>query len=295
MVELKARSFAKINLFLDVLAKRDDGYHEVDTLIQIIDLFDVLKFKEIEGNKIDFCSDSELIDPSDNTVIKAITLLKDKTGVNEGISVSLDKVIPIGSGLGGGSSNAACTLVILNKIWNLKLSYDELIFIGKEIGADVPCFISGSLSYATGRGDEIVPLINREIKHVLVVYPGIFISTRDAYSSLSNILTKRNEYHKIKGSYIQPGCRYENFKNIFEETIFLKFPELREIKRFLIAHGAYFGLMSGSGSSIYGLFDDEDNCVEVKEKIVNKFGCKTYLCKFMKFDQSKLTAVMLDF
>jgi len=293
LVELAARSFAKINLFLDVLGKRDDGYHEVRTLIQIIDLCDYIYFARIDDDEIVFSSDSTLIDPHNNTVVRALGMLKKELNVKKGVRVFLKKRIPVEAGLGGGSSNAASSLVIMNYLWGLNLSFDELRELGCRIGADVPAFISGSLSLATGRGDKIEELKPIEKKDVLVVFPNLFISTKKAYESLDSMLTRKKNLDKITSSFVLLNDDFEGLYNVFEEIIFKEFPELGKIKDFLVTSGAEFSQMSGTGSAIFGIFDEGRSCSYATRRIIEDFGFEAYQCKFMSYASSQLFDVLL--
>ncbi|MBU1626031.1 4-(cytidine 5'-diphospho)-2-C-methyl-D-erythritol kinase [bacterium] len=294
MVELTARSFAKINLHLNVLGKREENYHEVETLIQIINLCDIIEFKETKENKISLSSNYSSIEPTNNTVIKALELLRIKGNIKRGVEVFLNKRIPIGSGLGGGSSNAASSLMVMNYMWDLNFPIFELREIGKKVGADVPAFLSGSLSYATGRGDEIKELPTGEIKDLLVVFPGIFISTKEAYESLDSILTKNIIVDKIASSFAFLSKCYKGYFNNFEDVVFLKYPELGKIKEFLYSQGAEFSQMTGSGSAVFGIFDDVNKCNDARKRVEGELDYKVFTCRFMSFDSSKLLDELLD-
>jgi 4-diphosphocytidyl-2-C-methyl-D-erythritol kinase len=288
LVELTTRSFAKINLFLKVLGKREDNYHEVETLIQIIDLCDIMEFKVTCDDKIKFSSDSPLIDNNDNTVIKALGLLKKQGYVKRGVEVFLKKRIPVGAGLGGGSGNAASALIVMNYLWDLNYSISELREMGKTIGADVPVFLSGSLSYARGRGDEVQEFEGGKFKNVVVVSPGIFISTKEAYESLDSILTKKIYMDKIASSIGFLNNSFESYFNSFEDVVFSRYPELESIKDFLYSEGAEFSQMTGSGSAIFGIFDSAFKYNEICKKVEREMGYKAYPCKYMNFRSSGL-------
>ena len=185
MEELTMESYGKINLFLDVLYKREDGYHELNTVMQQISLKDKLTFREIEsGIKLESFGLKIPLD-STNLVYKAWEYLKDLSGVEKGIHIIIEKNIPVAAGLAGGSSNAAATLKALNQLWNLNLSLEELMKIGGKIGADIPFCLLGGTALAQGIGDVLTPLKSFNDIHILLGNPGIGVSSEYAYSKIN--------------------------------------------------------------------------------------------------------------
>ncbi len=185
MEELIIESYGKVNLALDILYKRDDGYHEINSIMQRINLKDKLTFTEIEKGVIIESNNPEVPTDSTNLVYKAWEILKDITGIDKGIHVNIEKNIPIAAGLAGGSSNGAATLQALNQMWNLKLSDIELMEIGKNLGADIPFCIMGGTALAQGIGEKLKSLNPFSKKHLLLCNPGIKVSTEYAYSKIN--------------------------------------------------------------------------------------------------------------
>jgi len=254
---MKVKSFAKVNLGLEVLKKREDGYHEIRTLFQTIDLFDVLEFRTGTNEKIILLGDDESVPwNEDNLVFKAAHLLKKRFNISQGIEVQVRKNIPSGKGLGGGSGNAALVLYALNQIWSLKLSKKELIELGKTIGADVPYFLEGGLCLGTERGDKITPLDDLAPLHCLLVLPSFSISTFSVYRDFELTLTSRDKDSKIIKFLADKDIR--SLENRLEETIFSQYPQLRDIKNLFQRLGSELTLVSGTGSAVFGIFSDGD-------------------------------------
>ena len=181
MEKLIIQSPAKLNLYLKVTKKLSNGYHELDTSFQLIDIFDTLEFVNSDSTNINVSCSERNINQEDNIVFKAANKLKEITSKKVGINISLKKNIPIGGGLGGGSSNAATTICVLNKLWKLNLSSNELIKIGVKLGADVPLFIKGESSYAKGIGEKLTPKKSISGKFV-VISPDIHSSTKEMFN-----------------------------------------------------------------------------------------------------------------
>ncbi|HEX8289711.1 MAG TPA: 4-(cytidine 5'-diphospho)-2-C-methyl-D-erythritol kinase [Pyrinomonadaceae bacterium] len=254
-------SFAKINWNLRVLGKRDDGFHELCTVFQTVSLHDSLTFAEAE--KITFtCDDAAIPVNEENLVVKAAYALREKFGIKGGSAVHLEKRIPSPGGLGGGSSNAATALIGLAKLWNIKIGIKELAQLGEQIGSDVPFFFYGGTALGTGRGTEITPIEDAEEKFLLIVAPQISVSTRDAFARLNaprltNFDSKsilkicRNEAENFRFNQAQ-------LKNDFESSVFALQPEIRRVKEKLLECGAIQANLSGSGASVYAIFENEE-------------------------------------
>lgn len=246
---------AKINIGLHIISKREDGYHNIETIFYPIKLFDQLIFSK--SNKFEIvCSEPSIPVDEKNLIYKAKNILSDYVQQDFHIKVELKKTIPAFAGLGGGSSNAAITLIALNEIFDLKLNQRELLELSLKVGSDVPFFLLKSPAYAEGRGEILKPLPEFNLNYkILLIIPQIKISTAWAYSNFRQT-TKQVELSVIKNS-----SDFENLKdkitNDFEAIVFPFYPELSEIKNKLIELGASFALMSGSGSSIYGLFEQD--------------------------------------
>lgn len=270
-IDLKSR--AKINLSIDVLGKRDDGYHIVEMIMQTIDLYDNLKITKIEGDFIKIKSDSEDIPLNqDNIVYKAADILKKRFNVKDGVEISIQKNIPVAAGMAGGSSNAAAVLVGLNKVWNLGLSESELKEIGLQLGADVPFCITGGSALAQGIGEELTNIHGlSEGVNILVCKPDIFVSTKEVYQSLDmNKVQKRPENQKLIESLKNDDIKYvsENMVNVLEEVTASKYKEIKQIEATMMKNKALGSMMSGSGPTVFGLFDNKEYAIKAKEELL---------------------------
>jgi 4-diphosphocytidyl-2-C-methyl-D-erythritol kinase len=252
------RAYAKVNLGLEVLARRLDGYHELRTILQTIDFYDRLSF-ELAGTGIDLLvSDPDLPSGDGNLIVHAARTLAEQTGLSQGTRIVLEKNIPPGRGLGGGSADAAMTLLALNDLWGVGLSEAELLRVAARIGMDVPFFLLGGTALGVGRGDEVYPLLCQCEVPIVLILPDFAISTADAYRNL--ILTKRETSLKIQAFALSGlGGRDEllSLVNDLESTTKECSPAIHEYKETLVRLGAAVSLMSGSGSSVYGIFFDE--------------------------------------
>ena len=272
MEKIILESHGKINLSLDVLYKREHGYHELNTIMQEIELKDTIILREINKGIEIHCNNKELPLDETNLVFKAWEKIVDKVGENRGIHITLDKQIPIAAGLGGGSSNAAAVLKGLNELWDLKLSQEELMDIGVEIGADVPFCIMGGTAHARGIGEKLTKLKPFSGKMLLLANPGIFVSTEKVYNNLDlncgeNINIEEIISFMEKGNLLKLG---QNMANTMEKTVINKHPIIDEIKKEMLKHGALGSLMSGSGPTVFGLFDQEEKLHKCKEELEKK-------------------------
>ena len=266
---MNIKSFAKINLGLEVEGKREDDYHEVRTLLQTINFYDVLQFRETQSNQIFLEGTEKTISwKEDNLVFKAALLLKEKFHVSKGIDIRVDKKIPAGKGLGGGSSNAAVTLHVLNKIWGLQIGKKALMDLGSKLGADVPFFLEGGLCLGLGRGDEIVPLPDIVSLPCLLILPPFSIQTAHIYGHFQPTLTSQNKDSKIiKFLDIR---ELGSLENRLEKTVFRFYPQLKAIKTFFRNRGAELSLVSGTGSAVFGLFSEKRKAEKVLRKLKNE-------------------------
>lgn len=280
-IDLKSR--AKVNLSIDVLGKRADGYHIVEMIMQTIDLYDKLKITEIEENSILIKSNSVDIPLNeDNIMYKAANLLKNKFNIEKGIEISIEKNIPVAAGMAGGSSNAAAVLVGLNKLWNLGLSENELKDIGLKLGADVPFCITGGSALAESIGEELTNIKGlTEDLNILVCKPNIFVSTKEVYQSLNMDKVKRRPKNKELIDALQnEDVKFisENMVNVLEEVTSLKYSEIGQIEDIMIKNKALGSMMSGSGPTVFGLFDNKDCALKAKENLQAKYN-QVYLVK----------------
>ena len=270
---MKFKAYAKINLGLHVLGKRADGYHNIETVFRLIDLYDDLEIVQADEGTHFSCNNPELLNDNTNLCIRAATLLRDVTGTHMGAEISLTKRIPIAAGLGGGSTDAAAALTGLTKLWSLEISVEELQTISASLGSDVPFFFQGLSAYATGRGEILEPF-NLSIPYsILIVTPRIRVSTSWAYSQFtSKKKEKRPDLKKLLASSINDSkALSRELVNDFEEPVFRKHPEIRELKENLLKEGAVFALMSGSGSSVFGFFTQPSMAIDLGMRLSDRY------------------------
>ena len=268
MSERCLRANEKINLFLEVLDKRPDGYHNIDTIFQSIGLHDTLLFRETRSGVIKLSSDNEELPlDSSNLVYKASELLLKESGKNYGIEIHINKRIPLGAGLAGGSTDASATLIGLNELWSLGYTTDDLLMLGSRLGADVPFCLIGGTAIGRGRGDILTRLNPIQKLYVVIANPGFQVSTAWAYKDLSKLgLTRERKSDNILVEKIQKGDLSDiggNLFNVFESVVMEEYPEIRELKTFLTHHGVLGVLMTGSGSTVFALTQD----ISIAEKI----------------------------
>lgn len=267
---LKAKAYGKINLSLEVIGKRPDSYHNIDTLMTRIDVFDKLSFEKTSTNDIIIFSDNKdlRLDKS-NLIYKAWYIMKEFTRENPGIKVNLEKNIPIAAGLAGGTSDGVTTMKALNDLWSLNFSNDQLKDLAKPLGADSSFFFYDGLVRSQGIGDKITELDPIKNIPLLIVNIGRPVSTAEVYKRI-------NSYSSGRVSCLVENINaYKIFKdslyNSMEEVTFSIYPELKEIKSFLLDLGADFSLMSGSGPSIFAGFANEEKRDQAYELIKDKY------------------------
>lgn len=280
MNTIQLDSFAKINLSLDVLEEREDGYHNIDTIMQLIDLKDVIEIECIDQNEcIIECNNQNIPLDHTNLVHKAWEALKKHTGIQQGIKVHIQKNIPVAAGLAGGSSNAAAVIKGLNEILGLNLSKEEMMEIGIGIGADVPYFFMGKTARATGVGnifEEISPL---KTVGVLIVNNGREISSKEVYEDIET--SEKSKIGKVVSAIENQDLNAlrESAYNTMERVVFKKYPEIQEIKNRLLSLGVDVVLMSGSGATVFAITNtlEKRNGIyeELKEDYPIVFKAKT--------------------
>lgn len=260
MRTIKLKAYAKINLGLDVVRKRADGYHEVRMIMQTIGLFDKLSMNATNHPSIKIRTNLHYL-PTDNNnlVFKAASLLKEKFQIKDGIYINLEKKIPVAAGMAGGSSDAAATLYGMNQLFHLNLSVEELMEYGLKLGADVPyCILRGTV-LSEGIGEILTPLPPFPSCKVLIVKPAINVSTKYVYENLKlDEVTNHPDINgiieEIKNKNLYGATKL--FGNVLENVTEKEYPIIREIKDAMLEYGAISSLMSGSGPTVFGLFDD---------------------------------------
>lgn len=282
---------AKINLALNILRKRDDGYHEVDMILQSISLADQLEI-EVTGSGIELtCNRDDLAGP-DNLVWQAAQLIRDKYSVSQGVKIHLTKNIPTEAGLAGGSSDCAAALRGLNQLWRLQLSNQELEKLGARLGSDVPFCISGGTARGEGRGEKLTPLPDCPFFHVLLVKPSVGVSTPEAYKGYQEYgIQKPPDMEAMISALSEKDkskiCR--SLVNVFEEWIPKKYPIIEEILKVLQKEDSIGVGMSGSGPTVFALSDSKEKLENLRIQ-VEKYG-QTWICHTIQSNEmgEKLT------
>jgi len=334
---IKLKAYAKLNLHLEVLGKRPDGYHDLWSIFHLISLCDELEFEPLENGRIVLtCNNNHLPVNEKNLVVKAARLLQDYAknpvvprhvpawliegdGVHPsvgqaccmsqdnkitsaqsilpedsitaarsisqdnklpGAKITLTKSLPIGAGLGGGSSDAAAALLGLSELWNMGLSGSELQRLALELGSDVPYFLTGGTALVTGRGEKIKPLDWKQNYHFAIVYPGFGVSTAWAYKNLKIPLTKGPGFSKMFNCDppLEPNSEQlaKVLYNDLEKAVIPSHPQIEQIKQQLAQNGSLGVLMSGSGSSVFGLFPDSGSARQAVSKLESQWPCCFY-------------------
>jgi len=264
-------SFAKINLHLEVLGKRDDGFHELVTLFQTVSMCDELTFERTESGLDIHCDNADLPVDETNLVMRAGAELRRGTGIALGARISLRKRMPIGGGLGGGSSNAAVALIGLSRLWELNSTVEQLEAIAKKLGSDVPFFLHGGTAIGSGRGDIIQSIDDFPGEYLIIVTPNVQVSTSKAYVGLGAANLTNVGSNRILNVSRVAEIMSRDLKNDFEKTVFAAFPEIERVKSKLLDLDAKQALMSGSGASVLGIFDNE----ETRQTSVKALGQET--------------------
>ncbi|MEO7802550.1 MAG: 4-(cytidine 5'-diphospho)-2-C-methyl-D-erythritol kinase, partial [Ginsengibacter sp.] len=243
----------KINIGLHILRKRPDNYHDIETIFYPVPLCDVLEILPSKKTEISFSNTGiSVADDAGNLCLKAYQLLKNDFPNLPAVSIYLHKVIPVGAGLGGGSSNAIATLQLLNKIFSLEIPAEKLSLYALMLGSDCPFFLLNKPALAKGRGEMLEPLGSRLTGyHVVIVFPGIHCNTAKAFSSIK----PHTPNESLPTSYNKPINVWSNIiSNDFEKSVFIEHSSIQKIKDQLYSSGADYASLSGSGSSVYGLF-----------------------------------------
>ncbi len=274
MDKLSVRSYARVTLALDIIRKLPSGFHELNTIKQMIDLHDTLTFSDSDSIEI-LCDASNFPTGNSNIIWKAISLVKREFGIDYAVRVDVEKKIPIGGGLAGGSSNCAATIEALDKLWALDLNIDKKAELGRMLGMDVPYFFYGGTCFDTEATARIFKLRDISVMDILVINPGYGVSTRKAYENLDHDKIGKTLSAEKMRQAIEQGKEKEEIArlmhNDFEYSVFEAYPKLREIKQELIQRGAIGASLSGSGATVIGLFDDEIKARETAADLAGKY------------------------
>ncbi|MCK4404870.1 MAG: 4-(cytidine 5'-diphospho)-2-C-methyl-D-erythritol kinase [candidate division Zixibacteria bacterium] len=270
MDKLVLKSPAKINLFLEVLKKRDDGYHEIVSLIQAVDLCDELVLEKRKKGVVVTCDHPDCPTDESNLAFKAASMLLEEETTKEGVSIHIKKKIPISAGLGGGSSNAAATLKGINRLFELELPDKKLHDLASRIGSDVPFFLYSGQALVKGRGEKIVPINMYKDYWLILVCPHFEVSTRWAYQNVKISLTKTGKGVNFRNLENQSMFfkALRSFRNDLEEVVSKRYPVIQKIKEILKNAGALKSSMSGSGPTVYGVFERKPQAEEVTRKLL---------------------------
>jgi 4-diphosphocytidyl-2-C-methyl-D-erythritol kinase len=271
MITLNA--YAKINLSLDVVGRLANGYHEVRMIMQTVGIHDTLTFEKTEGEIVLSSDAGELPLGEDNLIYKAARLVKETYGISGGVKVHLEKRIPVAAGMAGGSTDAAATIKAMNLLYDLRLSEEDLCGLGVKLGADVPYCIMGGTALSEGIGEVLTKLAPMPECALLVAKPDINVSTKEVYQALDSQsvpwhpdvdgMRQAIEEGRLEGIYSRLG-------NVLETVTVAKHPIVSEIKQEMLGNGALGSLMSGSGPSVFGIFDDEEKARAAGESIEKK-------------------------
>lgn len=278
MKSIRIKAPAKINFGLFVTRKRIDGFHDIETIFYPLNLYDELIIKKSEHLKFN-CNNLSLLTENNNLVLKAVKLLEKYSGRKLPVEIHLEKNIPIGAGMGGGSSDAAAILLSLNEIFRLGFSTDLLKEFGLELGSDVPFFIRPVPSFATSRGENLSKINFNINKPILIINPNIHIATKWAYENIrpDKAAFDLKELNNFDSSF---SSLKDKVLNVFEEPVFTYYPEIKIIKDYCYQTGAEFSLMTGSGSTIFAIFSSKDDAIKTQ----NYFKQKNYFT-FINYEE----------
>ena len=276
---LSLPSFGKINLHLQVIGRRPDGFHDLCTVFQSISLHDTITVSE--GSEIELtCSDPSIPVGENNILVRAANNLREEFGHDGGARICLEKRIPAPGGLGGGSSNAAVVLLALRKLWDLDIKLEELHDIAERLGSDVPFFLYGGTALGMGRGERVEPIEDFCEEFMLVVTPDVAVATRDAFNRLkARSLTKQDSERILRLCRFDlesADFKYTAFKNDFETTVFATHPEVERVKQTLLDLDADRAMLSGSGGSVFAVFDKEETRQAAMKALDNEVNWRKF-------------------
>jgi len=272
------KAFAKVNFYLDVIRKRPDGYHDIETIFQSISLYDTLKFSPNPAEIEVITAHPDLPPQEHNLVYKAATLLKQETETRRGATIVLEKNIPIGAGLAGGSSDAAATLAALNLMWETGCDEETLLRVAARTGSDVPFCLVGGTAAGTGRGEKLLALPPIGRRWLVIITPPFPVSTADVYSRVSVPVAepdRADEFTDRFGTvveHVRSGNIEDVLYNVMERIVTKRYPQLNELKRALERAGCRSALMSGSGPTMFGLVASRDDGIAAVEKLKRAYA-----------------------
>lgn len=285
MEKIELKAYGKINLGLDVIRKRPDGYHDLDMIMQMVDVYDDIVITKNKTGKIEVKTDTAVLsNGKDNLAYMAAKMLMDEFKIKDGVNIYINKRIPIAGGMAGGSSDCATTLMGINQLFELGLSKEELMERGVKLGADVPYCVLGGTAIARGIGEVLTPLPAPADCHVIIAKPPVSVSTAYVYGHIKPLkITKRPDIEAMAQS-IKDGDLKKMASliyNVMEDVTVGEYPIISEIKQVMLDNGALNSIMSGSGPTVFGLFDDKEKAQQCVKTLEEKgLTQQPYLTKF---------------
>lgn len=273
---LRIRAHAKINLYLDVLNRREDGYHEIQTVMQSIGVYDELKINHLPSGISLRCKHPQLSNPQSNLALRAAQLLGDRTGSKNGAEIKLKKNIPIGAGLAGGSADAAGVLVGLNIMWGLDLTLRELQELGAELGSDIPFCLEGGTLLAEGRGEVLQKVSDFPDANIILAKPSFSLSAAEIYKQWDEGQKREHpDIHAFLNSLESCSLKAAsaNLANALEQVVFKTYPEVQTIKERCLEAGALGALMSGSGPSVFAVAQTSEQASRIHQMLQGLCPC----------------------
>ena len=274
MDKLQLKAYGKINLGLDVIRKRPDGYHDLDMIMQMVDVYDDVIIEKKAGEEIVVKADAAVLsNGKDNLAYMAAKMLFDEFGIKSGVEITIHKRIPIAGGMAGGSSDCATTLIGINEMFNLGLSKQQLMERGVKLGADVPYCVLGGTAIARGIGEVLTPLPTPPQCHVIIAKPPISVSTAYVYGHIRpDELTKRPDIEQMTLAIKEQDLNKlsDLLYNVMEEVTVSEYPVIEKLKSIMLENGALNSIMSGSGPTVFGLFDDREKAQAAMKALDSK-------------------------
>lgn len=286
MDKLQLKAYGKINLGLDVIRKRPDGYHDLDMIMQMVDVYDDVIIEKKAGEEIVVKADAAVLsNGKDNLAYMAAKMLFDEFGIKSGVEITIHKRIPIAGGMAGGSSDCATTLIGINEMFNLGLSKQQLMERGVKLGADVPYCVLGGTAIARGIGEVLTPLPTPPQCHVIIAKPPISVSTAYVYGHIRpDEITKRPDIEQMTLAIKEQDLNKlsDLLYNVMEEVTVSEYPVIEKLKSIMLEKGALNSIMSGSGPTVFGLFDDREKAQAAMKALDSKeLTEQLYLTKFI--------------
>ena len=286
MDKLQLKAYGKINLGLDVIRKRPDGYHDLDMIMQMVDVYDDVIIEKKAGEEIVVKADAAVLsNGKDNLAYMAAKMLFDEFGIKSGVEITIHKRIPIAGGMAGGSSDCATTLIGINEMFNLGLSKQQLMERGVKLGADVPYCVLGGTAIARGIGEVLTPLPTPPQCHVIIAKPPISVSTAYVYGHIRpDEITKRPDIEQMTLAIKEQDLNKlsDLLYNVMEEVTVSEYPVIEKLKSIMLENGALKSIMSGSGPTVFGLFDDRKKAQAAMKALDSKeLTEQLYLTKFI--------------